>query len=377
MRMLLIVILIVVLLAAQSCVGAEPAKASGPVGVKIEKSTISRDDSVYECFPSLTRLDSGRIILVYRESDGHKVKTFCRIIVRTSDDNGKTFSDKRVLVEATHNGTHTQQYNCPKVQQLKDGRVLITCERFPIPPGENDKDCLASHVLFWYSSDHGKTWSEPVDSGVRGIMPDEVVELPDGVWLLATQSINCDTGNLRQCVSRSKDGGKTWGDQIVVADKKGYKFCEASIIYVGGKLVCYLRENSGKGRPIYKCISADGGLTWAGPFTTQMDSGHRPVAHLTKSGKVMITYRYQIGGASPWAKNTFAYLESAESAVEKDRQKQNGIVLPLDHDRNHHSDGGYTGWVETAPGEFVVVNYIKDDAPKAQIREYRFTEKDF
>lgn len=376
--MLLFAALISSIIAAQACVGAEPVKPPESVGVSIEKFTISRDDSVYECFPSLTRCDNGRIVLVYRESDGHKVKTFCRLIVRVSDDGGKTFSDRQVLVDAKHADGHIDQYNCPKVQQLKDGRVLITCDRFCVPPGENGDDCRASHVLFWFSSDHAQTWSKPVDSGVLGIMPDEVVELPDGAWLLATQFVNPGTVDLHQCAHRSADGGKTWGEAIVVASKKGYKFCEASIVRVpGGELVCYVRENSGKGRPIYKCISADGGLSWKGPYATQMDSGHRPVAHLTKSGKVLVTYRYQIGGASPWAKNTFAYIESTASAIETNRQKQNGIVLPLDHDRNHKSDGGYTGWVETAPGEFLMVNYIKDDAPKAQIRGCRFSENDF
>lgn len=357
---------------------AVPVEAPKSIGVNIEKFTISRDDSVYECFPSMTQLDDGRIILVYRESDGHKVKTFCRLIVRTSDDGGRTFSDRQVLVDVKKSPDHIDQYNCPKVQQLRDGRVLIVCDRYPIPPGENGNNCRSSHVLFWFSSDRGRTWSKPVDSGVRGIMPDEVIELPDGAWLLATQFVNPETGDLHQCVHRSTDGGKSWGEAIVVASKKGYKFCEASIVRVpSGKLVCYIRENSGRGRPIYKCISTDGGLKWKGPYATQMDSGHRPVAHLTKSGKVMVTYRYQIGGASPWAKNTFAYLESTASAIEKDRQKQNGIVLPLDHDRRAKSDGGYTGWVETAPGEFLTVNYINDDAPKAQIRGYRFKESDF
>lgn len=349
-----------------------------PTGASVERFTVSRDDSVYECFPSLTKCPNGRVLLVYRESDGHVPESYCRIIVRKSDDGGATFSERHVLVAAELTDGRVTQYNCPKIQQLKDGRVLILCDAFPQPPGESADRCKASRVLFWFSSDGGETWSEAADSGVRGIMPDEVVELADGAWLLATQFVDQDTKDLMQCVSRSSDGGKTWSEPAVVARKKGYNLCEASMIKIpGGKLVCYMRENSGKGRPIYKSISTDGGETWHGPYATQMDSGHRPVAHLTMSGKVMITYRYQIGGASPWAKNTFAYLESFESAVEPDRQKQCGVVLPLDHDRASKSDSGYTGWVETAPGRFLVVNYIVDDAPRAQIRGYRFDEQDF
>ncbi len=346
--------------------------------MSIEKFTISRNDAEYECFPSMTRLANGRIIIFYRESDSHLAKTHSRLIIRTSDDDGKTWSDRKVLVDSRQKDGVLTKYNCPKVQQLKDGRVLIICDRHPTPPGEGGKMADMSRNIFWFSSDNGETWSKPQETTVGGIMPDEVVELDNGDWLLATQWRAQETGYLSQYVSRSRDTGKTWDAPVVIASKKGYKFCEASILRMPrGELVCYTRENSGLGRPIYKCISKDNGHTWEGPFDTLMGAGHRPVAHLTRSGKVLITYRYQPGGSGPWAKNTFAYLESVESALQPDRAKQNGTVLPLDHDRSHHSDGGYTGWAETAPGKFLMVNYIVDDAPKAQIRGYRFTEEDF
>lgn len=336
----------------------------------IEKFTISRDDSVYECFPSLTQLKSGRIILTYRESDSHPASKYARVIIRTSDDKGKAWSDRKVLVATEQENGCLTKYNCTKVQQLKDGRVLIVCDVFAIPPGECPE--IEPHNEFFFSSDNGDTWSKPQVVDVHGIMPDEVLELDNGDWLLAIQAHSV------QYVARSSDQGKTWGEPVVIAAKKGYTFCEASIIKMpDGEMVCYMRENRGMGRPIYKCISKDGGKTWEGPFETLMGSGHRPVAHLTKSGKVLITYRHQPGGTGVWAKNTFAYLESTGSALETDRAKQSGIILPLDHDRNPKSDGGYTGWVETSPGEFLMVNYIKDDAPRAYIRGYRFSEKDF
>ena len=358
--------------------GTAATANTGGNGLSIRKFTIARDDSTYECFPSLTRLKDGRIILVYRESDSHKAKEYTRIIVRTSDDGGKTFSARKVLVETKQTDGVLTKWNCPKVQQLKDGRVLIVCDVYPHPPGEAGKRGAQSAIMLYFSEDNGDTWSEPRETSVGGIMPDEVVELDNGDWILATHRKCKTTGNAEQILARSKTKGKTWGKPVVIASVKGYNFCEASIIEMpGGQLVCYMRENSGKGLPVYKCISTDNGQTWQGPFETLMGAGHRPVAHLTRSGKVMITYRYQPGGKGPWAKNAFGYLESAESALQPDRAKQRGTVLPLDHDRSPHSDGGYTGWVETEPGRFLVVNYIVDDAPKAQIRGYRFGEDAF
>jgi hypothetical protein len=51
-------------------------------------------------------------------------------------------------------------------------------------------------------------------------------------------------------------------------------------------------------------------------------------------------------------------------------------------DRSPTSDTGYSGWVQFADnhadtGEIYVVNYIPDDAPKAQIRSYSLRMEDF
>ena len=54
-----------------------------------------------------------------------------------------------------------------------------------------------------------------------------------------------------------------------------------------------------------------------------------------------------------------------------------GIVCPIDFDRSHVSDSGYTGWVQFDDGEIYVVNYIVDDSPKAFIKGYSFRAEEF
>ena len=63
----------------------------------IEKFTVSRNDDIYECFPYICRSRTGRIILTYRESNGHVASEFCRLIVRISDDAGHTWSEAQVI----------------------------------------------------------------------------------------------------------------------------------------------------------------------------------------------------------------------------------------------------------------------------------------
>ena len=65
--------------------------------MSIEKFTICRNDEVYECFPHLCRTRSGRILLTYRESNGHVASEYCRLIVRRSDDAGQHEGDRRAL----------------------------------------------------------------------------------------------------------------------------------------------------------------------------------------------------------------------------------------------------------------------------------------
>ena len=51
-------------------------------------------------------------------------------------------------------------------------------------------------------------------------------------------------------------------------------------------------------------------------------------------------------------------------------------IMPVDYDRSPDSDLGYSGWVQFPDGEIYIVNYIMDDAPKAQIRGYSLRPED-
>ena len=369
----------------------------------IEKVVVSRNDNVYELTPDLVRLPNGKLICIYRESDGHTVRKFSNVAYRYSWDSGHTWSERQELVSATPNAEGVVlKWNCPRIQRMSDGRILALCDVFPSPPDERT-DLTNSHVVFWWSEDDGESWSEPEHTTIFGIMPDRVIELPSEDWLLATHvRMNGDKyelkGKLTILAHRSEDGGKTWQGPVIVAQDDRYHLCEASVLLLpDGELICYIRENSGKNTPGLKSFSSDGGKTWDGVYETVMSGCHRPSAGLLPSGKVLVTYRYRQAGSSGeyvagrqsatatwedkrvsyWARNVFAYLETVESAKERELSKQGGIILPLDHDRSPRSDGGYTAWAVLHDGSIFCVNYIVDDAPMAQIRGYWFDESDF
>ena len=370
----------------------------------IRKVTVSRTDNVYELVPDLVRLPSGKLICVYRESDGHTVRKYSGIVMRASTDGGHTWSKRSPLVEARPDDRGVVlKWNCPRIQKMRGGRLLVLCDAFPSPPDERT-DLTNSHIVFWWSDDEGETWSEPQHTSVFGIMPDRMVELPSGAWLLATQARmqghEYDRhGNLTQLAHCSEDGGKTWLGPYFIGQDDRYQLCEGSTVLLpDGELVCYMRENSGRNLPGFKSFSSDEGQSWEGVCETPLSGCHRPVAGLLPSGKMLVTYRYRQAGSngnfhaaqqsaestwvekgyvSYWARNVFAYLETIESAKARDLDQQGGVILPLDHDRSPRSDGGYTGWVALHDGTIFCVNYIVDDAPMAQIRGYWFDESDF
>ncbi len=82
------------------------------------------------------------------------------------------------------------------------------------------------------------------------------------------------------------------------------------------------------------------------------------------------------GWLGSWTQNVFAAFMSDKDVVEFSRRNQSSRIMPLDYDRSPVSDLGYTGFTLLDDGRIYVVNYIVDDAPKAQIRGYRFSLKD-
>ena len=343
----------------------------------LEYITVSRDDGVYECFPDLLRTRSGRLLCTYRESESHGGRRYSRLVLREGFEGGRRWGEKRTVVAgpATEDDGDLAyaRWNCPRLCQLADGRIVLVCDfSNEWIPELRDK----AEVFLWWSEDDGETWSAPQATGVGGIVPDKLCELRDGTLLVATQMTGTVNGTREQLVWRSEDRGETWTGPVVAAMLEGYWLAEASILRLPDDvLVCYMRENSGRGDPGFKSFSLDGGRTWEGPYPTLMEGCHRPVAGMLESGRVLVTYRCDVGGRSRHH-NFFAYVEPVSSALERDRKQQLGRILPLDHDNSAVPDTGYSGWVQFPDGRILAVYYIKREAPKAFVRGVLFEEED-
>jgi sialidase-1 len=353
----------------------------------IEKFTVSRDDSIYEAFPDVALTGTGRLVCVFEECTHHRDRSYTRIMYATSDDRGVTWEAKRPLTDPARSDPERTKpfWNCARVVALSDGRLATVADKVG-GRREGAFGGIQSNWLF-FSDDDAETWSGPHETPVTGIVPDRLIELQHGAhagrWILSAHTI-LGTPEDPLWAERcwlSDDEGQTWSGPHTIAAMPGLKLCEGSVMEMpGGELICFLRENSALGLDAYKAISTDGGLTWSDPVPFPLPGCHRPVAGMLDSGKILITHRFMQGGkgwVGWWTQNFFAAITDTESCLAESREEAHTRILPLDFDRHPESDTGYSGWVQFEDGMIYVVNYILDDAPKAQIRGYTLNERDF
>jgi sialidase-1 len=344
---------------------------------------VTKNDSVWQGHPDVA-LFNNEIFVVCRESDHHMARSYTRIsLVRKNNHN---FSDPITIAESSN------RFNCPRLSVIGDTLWLICDEVSMSSKGkffklENDEN--ETKTFLWKTTD-GINWEGPIETNIKGIVPDRICPTDDGV-LVAThtkvyfgpksrnakvQNIQRDDyGFLAQNIWHATDIEGKWTKHSL-CHKEGYNICEASVCRLhNGNYLSLMRENSGKGLPAFACFSRDG-ITWSSPIETRMFGCHRPVTGQLKSGNLLTTYREASGSFFPgfWAKNTFACLTS-KSSIQEDMVKS--IILPLNHDNSARSDSGYTGWVQMPDESIFIVDYTTRDAPRPYIKWNIIHESDF
>jgi len=214
------------------------------------------------------------------------------MFVRHSDDLGQTWSEAVTV--------HPSGLNCPRIQKLKDGTLLLL------------GDLHGGAVVFYDSADGGKTWVNQrfLHGGQVGgnpaVVPSRVTELDDGSWLLSGAWYPggkpwVGTEGEKLEFFRSTDRGKTWEFLSYLQPYPPHSLSEASILTLpGGRLLLYAREARVDGCPGIKAYSKDNGKTWE---VQELPFGihGRTCAGFLKDGRVMLTFRSGIGRQALWA----------------------------------------------------------------------------
>jgi hypothetical protein len=252
---------------------------------------IDRRPGQYLCFPDVCLADDGTLVCVYNEFDRH-VGTRRRLLMQTSRDQGRTWGGLRCI---NANDSH-----CPRLSRLSDGTLVMADDATP--------------ALYW-SLDNGEHWTQQPGSGLGHGLLDRVLELsPETLFTTGHFHRGAQPqSKIRQAPSEqmayvSRNRGRHWQLNSIVASEKCLVLCEASTIRLPGegkagrpRLLALMRENSFVGEPMYCCISEDGGDSWGEPMPTPL-IGHRPTLGWTRSGRLLVTYR-DVGpdpGAKAW-----------------------------------------------------------------------------
>ena len=213
--------------------------------------------------PDIIRLPTGRLLLVYSDTDAHWSLENQIMMLLASDDDGRTWFKHREV--ARHDiAKGDGRLITPRISLLNDGRVVVIVDQDDFshfheeqPPG----------ILAWWSEDGGDTWSDTQETGIKGFEPDRMMDLPDGRLAMASQLMRGDSMEYAEIISCSEDGGQTWYEQATIAYNGYHRFCEGAIVVLdGGKeLACVLRESHCAGIPSFAAFSSDMGRTWSEP----------------------------------------------------------------------------------------------------------------
>jgi hypothetical protein len=139
----------------------------------------------------------------------------------------------------------------------------------------------SSDIGFATSTDSGATWTNGFLPGLTTFQggganaavsdPAVVYDAAHAVWIISSLTIS-SSGAAQAVVSRSTDGGMTWGNPVSVSQTpnpdKDWITCDNSPIspFNGN---CYLEwDDFSQGDRIWMSTSTDGGLTWASALNT-------------------------------------------------------------------------------------------------------------
>lgn len=222
-------------------------------------STIT-DDAKYNAWPSIARMHSGELLLLYTKADSHH-----------SDETGKLVGriGTEGIAGAVTWGAEFTIYDHPSVWASgQDLSVISTGRVF----ASGFYGAFATNPLdgafVVYSDDDGRTWSSliVVNSTLTSYSYGSggVLELPNGDLLQCVEGKNSGDTFSRVVVLRSSDGGDTWGSQVTIATGTR-NYYEAQLGLLDDDSILVLLRTSDAAGDIYQSRSTDGGATWSTP----------------------------------------------------------------------------------------------------------------
>lgn len=341
-------------------------------------------DNTYLGHPDLVRTDSGRLIVVYPSGHGKGA-----IITKTSDDNGKTWSER--LTDTPDSWTTSQETPIVYNLHLSDGsNKIVLTSGCPIWGDgteyfANGFNCSISYddgnswtqFTNWY----GKDWAqangkEPYDAIVAMASLTQVKE--NGVLVDKWLGLFHDHSfvNYGTYLTFDSEGNAIWSEPFPILQQHRqaeieYNLCEIEVLRNGDCLIMLARANSKKSNSMI-LFSYDEGVTWSEPKELPNElSGDRHKAEFDPTtGKLLVTFRQVIPNVkeNAFAESTFfghswvAWVGTIDDLMsysddDKSNDAKGDAIIVLGNNKvGTGADCGYAGTV-CIDGTFVLVSY--------------------
>jgi hypothetical protein len=242
---------------------------------------------VHAAFPSATRLDSGEILVVFREGSG-PASPDGNILLRRSSNGGLRWSKPDTVVSASRDCRH------PSIVRLRDGLIIVSFFQYRY---DTDGEVIGSVGCFTVRSfDNGRTFTAPrkvvVPDMEWAATSDAILERRDGTLLLPVYGgVAGEPASV--AVVLSHDGGETWPETFTIVRAMGgdgAHFEEPALMELpDGGILCMMKTTGADGF-LYQSVSGDGGRTWSLPLPSGIQ-GEAPDLHFTSQGTLLCAYR--------------------------------------------------------------------------------------
>ncbi len=359
---------------------------AAPAATVHEIAVISHQPDKYHGWPTIARRANGQLLVSCSGGREGHVCPFGRVELITSDDDGKTWSDTRVLMDCEIDDRDSG------VIETAKGSILVTTftslayvpgleKARKIKPGtkgawpqEKLDRWLAVHnqlseaerkamlgVWMLRSTDGGKTFSEPYRCLVNS--PHGPNQLDDGRILYAGKNLWEPETWVGVC--QSTDDGQTWTRLAAIPAREGdslENYHELHAVEASdGRLIAQIRNhNKTNNRETLQSESEDGGKTWSVPHSIGVWGLPSHLMRLADD-RLLMTYGYR---RKPFG-------NQARVSADSGRTWSEPIIISGD---GPGGDLGYPSTVQLADGTLVTVWYERmAGSSKAVLRQAKWS----
>lgn len=312
-----------------------------PSSSDLTHMVIAKEPGRHLAFPDICKVDSGSLLLVFRNGVRHVDPSGHLQVCHCPDPQASLQFEGPQLICDTDLDDRD-----PSVTQLSDGTVFVNFFRM---------DCQTQDLRLTLvrSSDGGRTWEAPYDIVVPGFSKgvatsESIVEVSPGELIMPLYG-SSDCEGEGSFLLRSYDNGFSWPEVTPLAVYEYPIFEESSLTRLeDNRLVALLRtDNRGLGY-LYQTISTDKGRTWSSPERLNLWGYPAHVLPLSNGG-VLATYGYRqlpTGVRSCLTEGNLDWSITRET--------------PMRYDGNDGGELGYPSSVELQNGEVFTVYYFTD-----------------